>query len=40
MGAEYCRQIAATGLELLILDRDEEALETTATELRSSGGST
>ena len=35
MGAEYCRQIAATGLELLILDRDEEALETTATELRS-----
>ena len=35
MGAEYCRQIAATGLELLILDRDEEALEATATELRS-----
>jgi len=35
MGAEYCRQIAATGLELLILDRDEQALDTTATELRT-----
>src|SRR5262249_16132917 len=36
MGAEYCRQIAATGLDLLILDRDEAALEATARELRAS----
>jgi short-subunit dehydrogenase len=35
MGAEYCRQIAATGLDVLILDRDEEALERTAGELVS-----
>ena len=35
MGAEYCRQIAATGLDLLILDRDEPALDATARELRS-----
>jgi short-subunit dehydrogenase len=35
MGAEYCRQIAATGLDLLILDRDEAALAATAAELRS-----
>jgi short-subunit dehydrogenase len=35
MGAEYCRQIAATGLDLLILDRDESALAATAAELRS-----
>ena len=26
MGAEYCRQIAATGIDLLVLDRDEPAL--------------
>jgi uncharacterized protein len=35
MGAEYCRQIAATGIDLVILDRDESALDATATELRS-----
>ncbi len=35
MGAEYCRQIAATGIDLLILDRDASALEATARELRS-----
>jgi short-subunit dehydrogenase len=35
MGAEYCRQIAATGIDLLILDRDEPALDATAAELRA-----
>jgi len=35
MGAEYCRQIAAMGLDLVVLDRDESALEATAAELRS-----
>src|SRR6185503_20840198 len=35
MGAEYCRQIAALGIDLLILDRDESALDATARELRS-----
>ena len=25
MGAEYCRQIAATGIDLVILDRDASA---------------
>src|SRR5439155_1052951 len=35
MGAEYCRQIAALGLDLLVLDRDEPALDATAGELRS-----
>jgi short-subunit dehydrogenase len=38
MGAEYCRQIAATGLDLLILDRDEPALSATAAALRSAPG--
>jgi uncharacterized protein len=38
MGAEYCRQIAATGLDLLILDRDEPALAATAAELRAAPG--
>jgi short-subunit dehydrogenase len=37
MGAEYCRQIAALGLDLLILDRDATALEATASELRAAG---
>jgi short-subunit dehydrogenase len=35
MGAEYCRQIAAMGLDLVVLDRDEPALDATAAELRS-----
>lgn len=35
LGAEYCRQIAATGIDLLILDRDELALDLTASGLRS-----
>jgi uncharacterized protein len=35
LGAEYCRQIAATGIDLLILDRDEPALDAIAGELRS-----
>ena len=35
MGAEYCRQIAGLGLDLLILDRDAGALEETASELRA-----
>jgi len=35
MGAEYCRQIAAMGIDLVILDRDESALDATANELRS-----
>ena len=35
MGAEYCRQIAATGIDLVILDRDAAQLDATASELRS-----
>jgi short-subunit dehydrogenase len=35
MGAEYCRQIAAMGIDLVILDRDEQALDATANELRA-----
>jgi short-subunit dehydrogenase len=35
LGAEYCRQVAATGIDLVILDRDEPALDATANELRS-----
>jgi short-subunit dehydrogenase len=38
MGAEYCRQIAATGIDLVVLDRDEAALESTARELRAAPG--
>src|SRR5947209_6944436 len=34
IGAEYCRQIAATGIDLVILDRDEPGLDATASELR------
>ena len=33
IGAEYCRQLAALGIELAILDRDEKALATIADEL-------
>src|SRR6476646_7971974 len=35
MGAEYCRQIAAMGIDLVILDRDQPALDATARELQS-----
>ncbi len=35
LGAEYCRQIAAMGIDLVILDRDEAALDATARELRA-----
>jgi short-subunit dehydrogenase len=35
MGAEYCRQIASLGLDLVILDRDAAGLDATARELRS-----
>jgi uncharacterized protein len=35
LGAEYCRQIAATGLDLVILDRDASGLEAIARELRA-----
>ena len=35
MGAEYCRQIAATGLDLVILDRDEAGLHAITGELLS-----
>ncbi len=38
LGAEYCRQIAATGIDLLIVDRDVAALDAIASEIR--GGST
>jgi short-subunit dehydrogenase len=34
IGVEYCRQIAATGLDLLVLDVDEAGLDGLATELR------
>ena len=37
MGAEYCRQIAATGLDLVILDRDEAGLRAIAAELHAAG---
>ena len=33
LGAEYCRQIAATGVDLLVLDRDAATLAATAHEL-------
>jgi uncharacterized protein len=36
LGAEYCRQIAATGIDLVVLDRDEAGLGVIAQELRSS----
>ena len=35
IGAEYCRQIAATGVDVVILDRDEPALDALADELRA-----
>lgn len=38
LGAEYARQIAAHGLDLVLLDRDEVTLRATADEIRSSRG--
>ncbi len=35
LGAEYCRQIAATGIDLLVLDRDATGLDVLAQELQS-----
>jgi short-subunit dehydrogenase len=40
IGAEYCRQLAALGMNLIILDRDETALEEIARELGGSDGVT
>src|SRR5262245_24198213 len=37
LGAEYARQIAALGLDLVLLDRDAEPLAATAAEARSLG---
>lgn len=34
LGAEYCRQLAAAGLDLIVVDRDPEALEQTVREVR------
>jgi len=38
LGAEYARQIAAHGLDLVLLDRDAEPLRATAEEIRSRHG--
>ena len=38
LGAEYARQIAAHGLDLILLDRDATALRTTADEVGSAYG--
>src|SRR5215470_9695409 len=38
LGAEYARQIAAHGLDLVVLDRDAAPLATTAGEIRSTHG--
>jgi short-subunit dehydrogenase len=35
IGLEYCRQIATTGMDLLIVDRDEAGLDAIASELRA-----
>jgi short-subunit dehydrogenase len=35
LGAEYARQLAGRGLDLVLVDRDPEALDTTAREIRS-----
>lgn len=36
IGAEYCRQIAAAGFDLVILDRDEKGLDAIAREISGS----
>lgn len=38
LGAEWARQIAALGLDLLLIDRDAGALERTATAIRADAG--
>lgn len=38
MGAEYARQIAAHGLDLVLVDREGDALRKTAREIRQSAG--
>jgi len=38
LGAEYARQVAAHGLDLVLLDRDVEPLRATAEEIRSRHG--
>jgi uncharacterized protein len=38
LGAEYARQIASRGLDLVLLDRDPDALRATADEIRSDHG--
>ena len=38
LGAEYARQIAAHGLDLVLLDRDAAALAATASEIRAAHG--
>jgi uncharacterized protein len=38
LGAEYARQIAAQGLDLVLLDRDSQPLEATAATIRSDYG--
>jgi uncharacterized protein len=38
LGAEYARQIAAHGLDLVLIDRDAAALRATADEVRSTHG--
>jgi short-subunit dehydrogenase len=40
IGAEYCRQLAALGMDLIILDRDERALEEIAREVGGAGSVT
>ncbi len=40
IGAEFCRQIAAMGLELIVVDRDERALERISRELSDPGAVT
>ncbi len=38
LGAEYARQIAARGLDLVLLDRDGDALAATAAEIAGATG--
>jgi short-subunit dehydrogenase len=40
IGADYCRQLVALGMDLLILDRDEAALDEIARELGGTGTGT